>query len=92
MTKSTVPIASLTLKSATAIPSLTPGPSLSLIVPIPRSSSIGTSGLLMFESLISRSSLGSSSASSTTEMVTSCVAPETVPAGKVTEGPPVSTV
>ena len=92
MTKSTVPASSFTVKSDTVRPSVGPFPSLSKMVPIPTASNMLSEGFEISESSMSKFSVASNKVSSLITMVTTCVAPETVPAGKVTEGPPVRTV
>ena len=83
MTKSTVPTASLTLKSATAIPSLTPGPSLSKMVPVPRGLTMFTRGVELLLIVRDKFSVGSNNRSSTILTPISSASPFPVPAGKV---------
>ena len=75
MTKSTEPASSLTLKSVTAIPSLTPGASLSIIVPTASPSTMLINVVDRLERMIDKSSVASNRLSSTIVMVTDCTSP-----------------
>ena len=84
MTKSTVPIASFTVKSETTSPSVALLLSLSRIVPRPLLSIIATNGLETFEISISKVSSDSKIRSSAILKRTTWVKPETVFCGKTT--------